>query len=463
MKKNLLFLVLFIVCSNLLAQPKPNIIHIVLDDVGYDDISCFGSKDIKTPNIDKLAAEGVSLKNFYAPHATCSPSRAAFLTGRFAPRIDNGEGISVLFPNSTDGMSEYETTITELLQQKGYITALYGKWHLGHMPQYLPPNHGFDYFIGIPYPNDHTPERTSGTGIHPAGEWPPLPLINGQEVVNTVNNWELGELPSYFQREACRFIKHQAKTGRPFYLQYANIETHTPYFIPRGFEGRSEAGTFGDAVEYADLTVRAIMETVKKSGIEDNTLIVITSDNGPLIGYDEELYRSFGKYGYVDSTRTHVLREGKYQMWYEGGPKVFCIAKWAGKIPANTKSNAIVNGADLFTTFANMAGADVPTDRVIDGKDIMSIMKGESKGNSDVFYYFRGRTNKIYAVRKGDWKLVFVRTPKDEEQLYELYNLKNDESEQRDVKKSNRSRVDELIKIAEAAQEALDNNEPFEW
>ncbi|MFV0344999.1 MAG: sulfatase-like hydrolase/transferase [Bacteroidales bacterium] len=463
MKKILFLFTAFLACLSLFAQSRPNIIHIVLDDVGYDDISCFGSKDIKTPNIDKLAKEGVSLTNFYAPHETCSPSRAAFLTGRLAPRIDHGEGISVLFPNSTDGMSQYETTIAEILQKEGYITALYGKWHLGHMQQFLPPNHGFDYFIGIPYPNDHTPERVSGTGIHYLGEWPPLPLIQGLETVKTLNNWEIGELPSYFQRETCRFINRQAKTGRPFYLQYANIETHTPYFIPRGFEGRSEAGAFGDAVEYADLTVRAIMETVKKCGIEDNTIIVITSDNGPLIGYDEELYRSFGKYGYVDSTRTHLLRGGKYQMWYEGGPRVFCIAKWAGHIPANTKSDAIVNGADLFTTFANAAGADIPTDRIIDGKDIMPIMKGESKGNSEVYYYFKGRTNRIYAVRKGDWKLVFARTPKGEEQRFELYNLKNDVGEQKDVKSSHKNTVDELKNMAKAAQDALDNDKPFEW
>ncbi len=261
---------------------RPNIIHILMDDVGYDDLGCFGSKDIKTPNIDALAKKGMKLTEFYAPHGTSTPSRAALLTGRYAPRVNNGKGLQVLFPHSSTGLDdESEVCITELLKEQGYITGLYGKWHLGHLPQYLPAVHGFDYFLGIPYPNDHGPERLGGTGIRPSGiSDPQIPLISQVQVIKSCDNNDLGELPHLFRQEACKFIYESVKKSKPFYLQYSNIETHTPYFIPRGFEGKSKAGAFGDAVEYLDNTVGVIMSMVKRMKIEDTHGLLLLQTMG---------------------------------------------------------------------------------------------------------------------------------------------------------------------------------------
>jgi arylsulfatase A len=301
--------------TNASIQGKPNIIHILADDVGFDDLSCFGSKDIKTPNLDALAKSGIKFTSFYAPHGTCTPSRASLLTGRYAPRVNNGTGLNVLFPHSKHGLEdELEVSITELLKEQGYTTGLFGKWHLGHLPQYLPCVHGFDEFLGIPYPNDHGPERIGNSGWRPNGiSDPAIPLIKQAQVIKECDNNDLAELPALFTREACKFIYHAVQDNKPFYLQYANIETHTPWFVPKGFEGKSKDAAFGDAVEYLDNSVGIILNTLKRLKIEDNTIIVFSSDNGSLIGNDPELENCYGKFGFVDPNRKHLLCDGKYQ------------------------------------------------------------------------------------------------------------------------------------------------------
>lgn len=414
---------------------KPNIIHILADDVGYDDIACYGSKDIKTPNIDRMAAQGMKFTDFYAPHGTCTPTRAAILTGRYAPRVNNGTGLPVLFPDSEIGLdTDLEITITELLKEVGYATALIGKWHLGHLPEFLPGKHGFDYFLGIPFPNDHGPERLANTGSR---GFPPITLIENFEVIDELDNNELAELPALFTQIACDYIREMSANGQPFYLQYSNIETHTPWFVPKGFEGYSEAGPFGDAVEYLDRSVGAILRTIKRLGLDSNTLIVFSSDNGPLIVPYPELEECYGHYADVDTSRKHILRGGKYQSRYEGGTNVACIMRWPGHIPAGTICSDITAGFDLFTTFAAIAGAKIPDDRPIDGRDLYPLMTNNSDGpppHRDFSGYEARGLQMSY--REGPWKLTLPTKAVygvGALEHYELFMLEEDPGELHDV------------------------------
>ncbi|MDX8340692.1 sulfatase [Draconibacterium sp. IB214405] len=462
--KHLIFFVFIVFGGQLYAQQanvkQPNIIHILADDVAFDDLSCFGSKDISTPNLDALAEKGMKFTSFYAPHGTCTPSRAALLTGRYAPRVNGGEGLYVLFPHSTTGLEdEMEVTITELLKKQGYKTGLYGKWHLGHLPQYLPCVHGFDEFLGIPYPNDHGPERIGNSGWRPNGiSDPAIPLIEQAQVIKRCDNNDLAELPALFTREACKFIYRSVKEDKkPFYLQYANIETHTPWFVPKGFEGRSKAAAYGDAVEYLDRSVGIIMNTLKRLNIEDNTIIVFSSDNGPLIYRDEELENCYGKFGFTDPERTHVLREGKYQQRYDGGIRVSCIMSWPGQIPQGTTCDEPITAMDLFTTFANITGAEIPTDRPIDGKDIQSLMRQEEGAVSphEAIYGYRARGG-LMSVRYQNWKLVFKQKydPEGNNDVF-LYDLNTDLGESIDVASENTDVVKKILKLSEKAELAI--------
>ena len=436
----------------------PNIIHILVDDVGYDDIGCFGSKDIETPNLDLLASKGMRFTDFYSPHGTSTPSRATLLTGRYAPRVNNGKGLSVLFPSSKTGLnSEQEVTITQLLKTKGYATALFGKWHLGHLPQYLPTEFGFDKFVGIPYPNDHGPERLGGTGIRPSGVIdPPIPLMRQSEVVKECDNNDLGELPPIFVRESCRFMYDAVKSQTPFYLQYSNIETHTPYFIPRGFEGKSKAGAFGDAVEYMDVCVGIIMDMVKRLKIENNTIIVFTSDNGPLIHKDMELEKCYGRFGETDPNREHTLRGGKYQERYDGGIRVPCIVVWPGVTPENSECSELVASFDLFTLFAQIAAVETPTDRVIDGGDIMPLITGEegAKSPHEAIYGFAPQGG-LRSVRYNKWKMVY---PNSNDKPCELYDLEQDLAERVNIADKHPDIIKKISKLGSNALNALKEN-----
>lgn len=440
---------------------RPNIIHILMDDVGYDDLSCYGSTDIKTPNIDAIAANGVRCTDFYAPHGTSTPSRAALLTGRYAPRVNDGTGLSVLFPHTKAGLEpDKEITITKLLKEQGYTTGLFGKWHLGHLPQYLPCMHGFDEFVGIPYPNDHGPERLGGTGIRPNGITdPPIPLIRQAQKVKDCDNNDLAELPGLFRQEACRFIYKAVQEKQPFYLQYSNIETHTPYFIPRGFEGKSQAGAFGDAVEFLDNTVGIIMDMVRRMKIEDNTLIIITSDNGPLIHKDKELENCYGRFGETDPNRKHLLRGGKYQEKYEGGIRVSCIFSWPEVIPAGTECNELITAMDIFSTMAAITGSEVPTDRPIDGKDILPLLRGDKNAKSPhkAVFGFRPRGG-LESVRYGHWKLIMPFNRQGKAQPAELYDLRTDLGEQVNVSDKHPDVVRQMIRMGEEADKAIKEN-----
>ena len=428
------------------VDEKVNIIHIIGDDVGYDDLSCFGSKDIATPHLDALAKEGARLTSFYAPSSTCTPSRAAILTGRYAPRVQGCE--RVLFPNDKQGIeADKEVTIATLLRKQGYATALVGKWHLGCTPEHLPTNHGFDHYLGIPYPNDHGPLRNGGKGDR---GFPPIPLYRGTKIVEQPT--DLASLPERFVDESVKFITENK--DRPFFLHLANIETHTPWFVSKKFQEKSNAGRYGDAVECMDWMVGEILATLKKLDLEKKTLLVFTSDNGPLVKKYEELEACYGEYAKVDTTRTHVVRDGKYQARYEGGTRVPLIARWPGRIPPGTSSGEIAAGFDLFATFAAAAGAEVPKDRVIDGRNILPLLKGEVGAKSPHAAFYGTEKKQIVSVREGPWKFVSSGT--------ELYNLDDDLAEKNNVASAHPDIVDRLKARAEKARQSFQNDRPLE-
>jgi arylsulfatase A len=453
--KQLYFLLLL--GGSALAQTpqRPNIIHIMMDDVGQDDLSCYGAKDIRTPNLDRVAAEGTRFTNFYAPHGTCTPSRAAVLTGRYARRVNDHTGLSVLFPSDTIGLDpRREITVGTLLRQQGYRTAVIGKWHLGHLPKFLPPNQGFDEFFGIPYPNDHGPERDGNTG---ARNFPPIALIRGTQTIKGLTNTELAEVPQAFVREACRFIRENATQKRPFYLQFSNIETHTPWFIPAGWAGQSKAGTFGDAVEYFDATLGVLMKQLKTAGIDQNTLVVITADNGPLVYRYPELEACYGQYARVDTTRKHRLRDGKYQEAFENGTRVACLMRWPDAVPVSQVSEQIITGCDLFTTFVQLAGAKLPTDRVIDGKSLLDLWRNPlGPAIRNTFFGIQGRGT-VASVRYYNWKYIVA----DKNRPAMLFDLARDEGERTDVARQNPGVVRQLSALASQAAEALLTDKPL--
>ncbi len=417
----------------------PNIIQIVADDVAWDDIGCYGARDIKTPNIDRLAKEGVRFTNYYAPSPVCTPTRAALLTGCYAQRVSQP---TVLFPDAKVGLNPEETTIAEALKPAGYATALIGKWHNGHLPQFLPPNQGFDLYFGIPYPNDMGPDRLTFTEPRVSREFPSIPLYRGLKVVEP--SAQLASLPERFAAEAVKFI--DANRGRPFLLHYANIETHIPWLTSRPFQYKSKAGVFGDAVQCLDWQVGQILNALEHNGLEKNTVIIFVADNGPLMSLDWELEGIYGHAATVDVRRKHRLRGGKYQNKYEGGSRVAGIAWGPGRVASGKVSSAIVTGMDWFPTLIGYAGARLPAAK-IDGVDLRAILeKGDGPdAHRAVFLY---ETYRLAAVRSGKWKLVFGKD-------IELYDLSRDVGEKSNVSATNPTIAKELDALCEPTRKAL--------
>ncbi|MDF3076983.1 MAG: arylsulfatase family protein [Sphingobacteriaceae bacterium] len=414
-------------CSFSQSKPgrAPNVIIIFADDLGYGDLSCYGSPTIHTTYLDKMASEGMRFTQFYVGTSICTPSRAALLTGRLPIRsgMNSVDGANVLYPGTDGGLPESEITIAEALKTKSYQTGLIGKWHLGDQPKYMPNNNGFDYYFGLPYSND--------MGRATNKNYPPLPVYRNGKVLET--DPDLSLLTQRYTEEAVNFIKRNK--DKPFFLYYASNSPHTPLFASAAFKGKSKRGIYGDVVEELDWSVGKVLETLKALKIDQNTLVIFTSDNGPWLIKDE----NGGSAG--------PLSGGKGSP-YEGGYRVPAIAWWPGTIKPGQVVYNVVRTVDLFPTIIKMANVNLPKDRVIDGADIYPILTSYQSTNNGVVCYFT--RDKLCAVRKGQWKALFRsdevygKKPVVEHNPPLLYNVETDPAEKYDVSKQFPNIVEEL-------------------
>ncbi|PYK62109.1 MAG: arylsulfatase [Verrucomicrobia bacterium] len=359
---------------------RPNFVIVFTDDQGYQDVGCFGSPNIKTPNLDRMAREGMRFTDFYVGQPVCTASRAALLTGCYPNRVGL---LGALGPHSKIGISDQELTIAQVLKTRGYATAIFGKWHLGDSPQFLPTRHGFDEYFGLPYSNDMWPNHpTAGKN------YPPLPLIQGENVVQEMPDQT--QLTTWYSEHAVRFI--EKNKDRPFFLYVAHNMPHVPLHVSDKFKGRSERGLYGDVIMEIDWSVGQILDALKKNGLDEKTLVVFTSDNGPWLLYGTHAGSAL------------PLREGKTTT-FDGGLREPCIMRWPGKIPVGSVCHEVAATMDLLPTFAKLAGAEVPRDRIIDGKDIWPLMSGQPGAKSPHEAYFYYWAKHLQAVRSGKWKL----------------------------------------------------------
>uniref|UniRef100_UPI0035637C71 sulfatase family protein n=1 Tax=Pontiella sp. TaxID=2837462 RepID=UPI0035637C71 len=421
---------------------QPNFIVIFADDLGYGDLGCYGAQGYETPALDGMAREGMRFTDFSTSSSVCTPSRAGMLTGRFAQRW--GHDGKVYWPYSKNGMPGAEVTIAEVLKDAGYQTALVGKWHLGHRGEHHPTAQGFDFYYGIPYSNDmwqdpgtplaenvvFTAGMTRSNYLDAAGAKKKkyrdhVPLMLGTEVIE----WPVDQstLTKRYTEKAQEFIL--ANREEPFLLYLAHAMPHTPLFASEAFAGKTERGLFGDVLEELDWSVGQILETLKETGLAENTLVIFTSDNGPWLSKKEKA----GNAG--------PLRDGKFSA-YEGGCRVPCIVWQPGTVPAGAECHAQTSTLDLFPTFAAMAGAAVPTDRPIDGLDIRSVLRGDFKTAPErEWFLYRGQ-----AIRTDDWK--YVKAKKGAE----LFNLAEDVGEQHNVAKQYPEKTEQLANTLEAVK-----------
>ncbi|MEE9370133.1 MAG: sulfatase, partial [Sedimentisphaerales bacterium] len=328
---------------------RPNFVIIFCDDVGYADVGCYGAKGFETPNLDQMAAEGMRFTDFYVAAPSCTPSRAALLMGCYPQRVSLPRVLFPEGPNRTKdltriGINSKETTVAEILKTRGYATACFGKWHLGHHQQFLPTRHGFDEYVGLPYSNDMRPENNK--------EYPPLPLMKGESVIES--NPDQSKLTTLYTEEAVKFI--EKNKDKPFFVYVPHSMAHVPLYVSEKFKGKSKQGMYGDVIMEIDWSAGQILSALKRLGIDEKTLVIFTSDNGPWLAY--------GDHG----GSALPLREGKGTTW-EGGMREPCIMRWPGKIPAGAVCSELSTAMDILPTFANLAGAKLPRKR-IDGKDI---------------------------------------------------------------------------------------------
>ncbi|MEA2063086.1 MAG: sulfatase [Gemmatimonadota bacterium] len=425
---------------------KPNFVVIFCDDQGYADVGCFGAEGFETPHLDRMAGQGVRFTDFHASTAVCSASRASLLTGCYPERVGI---LGALFPESKIGISSEEETIAEILKNQGYATAIYGKWHLGDAPRFLPTRHGFDHYFGLPYSNDMWPK-------HPTigDQFTPLPLIEGEETICYLNDQRY--LTTWYTERAVKFI--ETNKEQPFFLYVPHSMPHVPLYVSDKFKGKSEQGLYGDVIMEIDWSVGQILSKLEELGLDENTLVIFTSDNGPWLSYGDH------------AGSTGPLREGKGTM-FEGGMREPCIMRWPGKIPAGSVCTELATTMDILPTLTKLAGGTLPAHK-IDGHDIWPLMTAETgvKTPTDVYYCYYG--GELQAVRSGKWKLHFphgYRTmagrpggtgglpePYSQAKIgLELFDLENDVSETVNVADKHPEVVKRLQALGEQAREDL--------
>lgn len=433
------------------ADRPPNVIFVYADDLGYGDLGCYGSKTNSTPHLDGMAKAGVRFTDFYVSQPVCSASRCSLMTGCYSNRL----GIhGALNPQSKVGISDNEVTLGELFQSKGYATGIVGKWHLGFQPQFLPTKHGFDTYLGLPYSNDMWPHRE---GIKP-GSYPNLPLIDGDKVIVEDVTAEVQQtLTKRYTERAVQFIGDNAK--KPFFLYFAHSFPHIPLFTGEAFRGKTKAGTYADVLAEIDWSVGELLAALKKHGLEDDTLVIFSSDNGPWL--------RFGNHG----GSAGPLREGKGTC-FDGGVRVPCVARWPGKIPAGAVQSEPAMTIDVFPTLAKLIDADLPK-HPIDGKDVWPLFaaKEGAKTPQDAYFFYYG-TGELQAMRSGKWKLQFPHTARSTvgQELgkdgkagkevplkvgLELYDLSTDIGETKDVSAANPDVMKRLLGYADVARKEL--------
>lgn len=442
------------------AATPPNVVVIFIDDMGYADIGPFGCDAYPTPHLDRMAAEGRVFTDFHAATAVCSESRAALLTGCYPPRVDIR---GALFPGDKTGLNEGETTLAEVCKSRGYATACIGKWHLGEPPAFSPTKHGFDEWFGLPYSNDmwryKDGETTLDAGAkqHRGAPYVDLPLWDGDALYDAnVTPEDQKQLTTLYTERAVEFIDRHAGE-RPFFLYLPHSMVHIPLYVSEKFAGKSGAGLYGDVVMELDWSVGQVLAALERGGVEENTLVVFTSDNGPWLNYGDHA----GSAG--------PLREGKGTMW-EGGYREPCVMRWPARMPAGTTCDEFATTMDLLPTVAALIGAEPPP-RKIDGKDITGLLTGDAdRSPHEVFYGYHVGALKI--VRDRRWKLTLphkYRTlagraggtggkPVRYEQAsvgVRLYDLKNDLGETTDVAADHPKVVARLMRAAEAARAEL--------
>ncbi len=439
----ILALLVPLVTATVRAESLPNVVLIFADDLAYADLSCYGAKGYSTPTLDRMAREGVKFTDFYAAQAVCSASRAALLTGCYSNRVGI---LGALGPASKIGINEKETTLAEVLKSRGYATAVYGKWHLGHAPKFLPTRHGFDDYFGLPYSNDMWPKHPTNNSF------PDLPLIEGERIVEY--NPDQRNLTTWYTERSVRFI--EKNKDRPFFLYVPHNMPHVPLHVSDKFAGKTERGLFGDVIEEIDWSVDQILDSLKRNGLEEKTLVIFTSDNGPWLSYGDH------------AGSAEPLREGKGTT-FDGGQREPCLMRWPGKIPAGTVCREPAMTIDILPTIAHLAGATVPEG--IDGKDIWPLISGQlgAKSPHEALLFYWGR--ELQAIRSGRWKLHFpheYRSLKGEPGSGglpgpyiqrkigpELFDLEADPGESKDVASEHPDLVRRLESLAEQARADL--------